>query len=224
MRKDYYGFSRNEFIAVIAVFFSSAFLIVFCSVRLLHRYYKNDRQAVNKIRQHSSQLSMLNNLLTESSYAQRASLNLLIYTRDENTFKKNIETALIYRDSIKNKLQELESRQDFNTNDKRQIEIAGYKYLNTNEDFLNLIQSKERIEKADSFSVISMRPAVRAFTDLCRANISLIINKIDESNSAETNLFNQPEFWILLLGLLPWFYIIYRIAAIVWRIIFWKAF
>jgi len=69
-----------------------------------------------------------------------------------------------------------------------------------------------------------MRPDVKLFIDLIRKSSKTVLEKIQGTNNIGNSIFSQLEFWLLLLGLTPYVYFLYRIIALIVRMILWEVF
>ncbi|HKC68562.1 MAG TPA: hypothetical protein VKG26_10040, partial [Bacteroidia bacterium] len=75
-----------------------------------------------------------------------------------------------------------------------------------------------------NYNLEKMRPAVRLFIDLIRKDSKIIVENMQLTNSVRISIFNQLEFWLLLIGLAPYIYFFYRIIALIVRMILWEIF
>ncbi len=224
MRKEVFGLTRQELL--IAAFFvaSSLTLIIYSSIKLIHNHYTNNNVIHTEIQDQSRCLAYLNDLNTYILNTQRSSVNVLVYRnnlKEVNNFKKNIA---INRDSLQLKLVRVDNNNFTLPGKKTELLNAGLSYLNVNNVFVKMLNDGVSTDSLSTYNLEKMRPAVRLFTDLIRKNSKILVEKIQYTNNNRISIFNQLEFWLLLIGLAPYFYFFYRIIALIMRMILWEIF
>ena len=224
MRKEVFGLTRQELL--IAAFFvaSSLTLIIYSSVKLIHNHYTNNNSIQNEIHNQSKYLAYLNDLNTFTLNTQRSSVNVLVYRsnlKEVDNFKKSIANN---RDSLQLKLARIDTNNFTLSGKKNELLYAGLNYINVNNIYLKMLNDSVSTENLSTYNLEKMRPAVRAFTDLIRKNSKIVVEKIQYTNNNRISIFNQLEFWLLLIGLAPYIYFLYRIIALIMRMILWEIF
>jgi hypothetical protein len=224
VRKEVFGLTRQELL--IAAFFvaSSLTLIIYSSIKLIHNHYTNNNVIHTEIQDQSRCLAYLNDLNTYILNTQRSSVNVLVYRnnlKEVNNFKKNIA---INRDSLQLKLVRVDNNNFTLPGKKTELLNAGLSYLNVNNVFVKMLNDGVSTDSLSTYNLEKMRPAVRLFTDLIRKNSKILVEKIQYTNNNRISIFNQLEFWLLLIGLAPYFYFFYRIIALIMRMILWEIF
>lgn len=224
MRKEVFGLTRKELL--IAAFFvvSSLALIIYSSVKLIHNHYTDNNIIQTEIHNQSKCLAYLNDLNTYALNTQRSSVNILVYRTnlvEVTNFKKNI---IINRDSLQLKLNRIDNTSLSLPDKKTELLKVGQNYISINGIFLKMLTDSASTDNLSAFNLEKMRPAIRSFTDLIRKNSQIVVEKIQSTNNSRTNIFNQLEFWLLLIGLAPYFYFFYRIIALIMRMILWEIF
>ena len=224
MRKEVFGLTRQELL--IAAFFvaSSLTLIIYSSVKLIHNHYTNNNSIQNEIHNQSKYLAYLNDLNTFTLNTQRSSVNVLVYRsnlKEVDNFKKSIANN---RDSLQLKLARIDTNNFILSGKKNDLLNAGLNYINVNNIYVKMLNDSVSTENLSTYNLEKMRPAVRAFTDLIRKNSKIVVEKIQYTNNNRISIFNQLEFWLLLIGLAPYIYFLYRIIALIMRMILWEIF
>jgi len=224
VKKEVFGLTRQELL--IAAFFvaSSLTLIIYSSVKLIHNHYTNNSLIQNEIHNQSKCLAYLNDLNTFTLNTQRNSVNVLVYRsnlKEVDNFKKNIANN---RDSLQLKLVRIDTNNFTLPGGKTALLNAGLNYLNVNNIFFKMLNDSVSTDNLSTYNLEKMRPAVRTFTDLIRKNSKIIVEKIQYTNNNRISIFNQLEFWLLLIGLAPYFYFFYRIISLIIRMILWEIF
>ena len=224
MRKEVFGLTRKELL--VAAFFvaSSLSLIIYSSVKLIQNHYTNSDKTHTEIQNQSKSLAYLNDLNTYALNTQRSSVNILVYKsnlKEVLNFKKNIGSN---RDSLLLKLDRIDNTNFTLLDKKTELLNTGLNYLNVNAVFLKMLDDSIHIDKLSAYNLEKMRPAIRLFTDLVRKNSQSVVEKIQNTNNNRTSIFNQLEFWLLLIGLAPYIYFFYRIIALIIRMILWEIF
>lgn len=224
MRKEVFGLTRKEL--MIAAFFvaSSLALIIYSAAKLIHNHYTNNNLIQAEIQNQSKCLAYLNDLNTFTLNTQRSSVNVLVYRsniKEVTNFKKNIVNN---RDSLQLKLVRIDNNNFTLPTKKTELLNAGLNYLNINNVFLKMLNDSVSTDNLSTYNLEKMRPAVRIFTDLIRKNSKIVVEKIQFSNNNRMSIFNQLEFWLLLIGLAPYLYFFYRIIALIMRMILWEIF
>jgi len=224
VRKEVFGLTRKELL--IAAFFvvSSLALIIYSSVKLIHNHYTDNNIIQTEIHNQSKCLAYLNDLNTYALNTQRSSVNILVYRTnlvEVTNFKKNI---IINRDSLQLKLNRIDNTSLSLPDKKTELLKVGQNYISINGIFLKMLTDSASTDNLSAFNLEKMRPAIRSFTDLIRKNSQIVVEKIQSTNNSRTNIFNQLEFWLLLIGLAPYFYFFYRIIALIMRMILWEIF
>jgi len=224
VRKEVFGLTRQELL--IAAFFvaSSLTLIIYSSIKLIHNHYTNNNIIHAEIQDQSKCLAYLNDLNTYMLNTQRSSVNVLVYrnnSKEVDNFKKNIA---INRDSLQLKLVRVDNNNFTLPGKKTELLNAGLSYLNVNNVFVKMLNDGVSTDSLSTYNLEKMRPAVRLFTDLIRKNSKIVVEKIQYTNNNRISIFNQLEFWLLLIGLAPYFYFFYRIIALIMRMILWEIF
>jgi hypothetical protein len=224
VRKEVFGLTRKELL--VAAFFvaSSLSLIIYSSVKLIQNHYTNSDKTHTEIQNQSKSLAYLNDLNTYALNTQRSSVNILVYKsnlKEVLNFKKNIGSN---RDSLLLKLDRIDNTNFTLLDKKTELLNTGLNYLNVNAVFLKMLDDSIHIDKLSAYNLEKMRPAIRLFTDLVRKNSQSVVEKIQNTNNNRTSIFNQLEFWLLLIGLAPYIYFFYRIIALIIRMILWEIF
>ena len=224
MKKEVFGLTRKELL--IAAFFvaSSLSLIIYSSVKLIHNHYKDNNVIQTEIHNQSKYLAYLNDLNTYALNTQRSSVNILVYRNnlvEVTNFRKNIA---ISRDSLQLKLNRIDNTSLSSPDKKTELLQMGQNYLSINSSFLKKLDDSASTDNLSAYNLEKMRPAIRLFTDLVRKNSQIVVEKIQSTNSSRTTIFNQLEFWLLLIGLGPYLYFFYRIVALIMRMILWEIF
>ncbi|HTA60970.1 MAG TPA: hypothetical protein VK835_00880 [Bacteroidia bacterium] len=222
MRKEVFGLTRKELMFAAIFVASSLALIIYSSLKLIHNHYTNTNKVQSEIHSQSKSLAYLNDLNNYALNTQRSSVNILVYrtnSKEALSFKKSIESN---RDSVLLKLNRIDDANLVLTDKKIDILNAGLTYLKTNTVFLQKLNEGVSTDSLSTFNLEKMRPAIRLFTDLIRKNSQTIVEKIQDTNSNRTSIFNQLEFWLLLIGLAPYLYFFYRIIALILRMILWE--
>lgn len=224
MRKEVFGLTRKELV-IAAVFVAVSFsLIIYSSIKLIHKHYTNNSLVQTEIQNQSKCLAYLNDLNTFTLNTQRSSVNSLVYRnnlKELTNFKKNI---LNYRDSLSLKLDRIDNVVFSLPDKKNELLKSGMNYLTINAEFLKMLNDSASIEVLSNYNLEKMRPAVRSFIDLIRKNSKMVVEKIQTTNANLTTIFNQLEFWLLLIGLAPYIYFFYRIIVLILRMILWEIF
>jgi len=222
VRKEVFGLTRKELMFAAIFVASSLALIIYSSLKLIHNHYTNTNKVQSEIHSQSKSLAYLNDLNNYALNTQRSSVNILVYrtnSKEALSFKKSIESN---RDSVLLKLNRIDDANLVLTDKKIDILNAGLTYLKTNTVFLQKLNEGVSTDSLSTFNLEKMRPAIRLFTDLIRKNSQTIVEKIQDTNSNRTSIFNQLEFWLLLIGLAPYLYFFYRIIALILRMILWE--
>jgi hypothetical protein len=222
VRKEVFGLTRKELMFAAIFVASSLALIIYSSLKLIHNHYTNTNKVQSEIHSQSKSLAYLNDLNNYALNTQRSSVNILVYrtnSKEVLSFKKSIESN---RDSVLLKLNRIDDANLVLTDKKIDILNAGLTYLKTNTVFLQKLNEGVSTDSLSTFNLEKMRPAIRLFTDLIRKNSQTIVEKIQDTNSNRTSIFNQLEFWLLLIGLAPYLYFFYRIIALILRMILWE--
>lgn len=224
MRKEVFGLTRKELI-IAAFFVATSFsLIIYSSLKLIHNHYTNNNIVQTEIQNQSKCLAYLNDLNTFTLNTQRSSVNVLVYRnnfKEVTNFKKSIENN---RDSILLKLNRIDNTNFTLPDKKNELINTGMAYLNVNVGFLKLLNDSANTEALSNYNLEKMRPAVRLFIDLIRKSSKTVVEKIQNVNNTRISIFNQLEFWLLLIGLAPYIYFFYRIIALIMRMILWEIF
>jgi hypothetical protein len=224
VKKEVFGLTKQELL--IAAFFvaSSLTLIIYSSVKLIHNHYTNNNSIQNEIHNQSKCLAYLNDLNTYALNVQRSSVNVLVYRsnlKEVDNFKKSIANN---RDSLQLKLARIDTNNFTLPGKKNDLLNAGLNYLNVNSVFLKMLNDSVSTDNLSTYNLEKMRPAVRTFTDLIRKKSKIVVEKIQYTNNNRISIFNQLEFWLLLIGLAPYIYFLYRIIVLIMRMILWEIF
>jgi hypothetical protein len=220
MRDSFFGFSRSEVMWFAFFFVSTIIIMAVSSVRLINKYYSNNKQATAEIKKYSSFLLGIHEIDHYAVTIQRGSLNLIIYSGDPAESKIILKHINVYRDSLSLELGKLLTEK----NEKEtwnKLEKAGSSYLARNEDFLIIGSDSTKKEEAADYNVNVMRPTLRVFTDMVRSTGQRFTQRIKESTDREINIALQVEFWLLVLALLPYVYFFFRFLYLVIKMIVW---
>ena len=224
MRKEVFGLTRKELLFFALFVAISLLLIIFSSIKLIHKYYKKDQVIFTEIQNNSKDIAYLNELNTYALNIQRNSLNILVYiknTKEVTDFKKTIS---INRDSLLIKLNRTSDKNLTFQYNKPEILESGLRYLDVNRKFIKMLTDSLSVDELSAYNLEKMRPSIRIFTDLIRKNVKVLVENIQHANDHPITLYKQTAFWLLLIGLMPYFYFLYRIIKLVVRMIFWELF
>jgi hypothetical protein len=128
------------------------------------------------------------------------------------------------RDSLLLNLNRIDNNDVIVQYKRNEILQAGLDYLKVNQVFLKMFNDNVETTKLSDYNLEKMRPSIRFFTDVIKHNVTLLVEKIQYTNSNRTSLLHQIEFWLLLIGLTPYLYFLYKIISIIIRMIFWSLF
>ena len=221
MKEGIFGFSRKEVLWFAGFFLFSIFLLAFCTIRLISKYYGHNTQSYSEIKKYSHDLWSLQDITLHAVNVQRGSLNLIIYTNNSKEIeivKTNIQKN---RDSLTIKLIQLDNEGQLEKPVRVQILKDGLNYLGLNSTFIRMVTDSLKIEASANYNVNIMRPALRKFTDLTRETGKQIAQQIQKTTDNGLNIFYQYEFWILVLVLMPYFYFFFRFLYLVIKMILW---
>jgi hypothetical protein len=224
MNKDILGLTRKELLIFALLLGSSILLIVYSSVKLIHKYYKNDRINFSEIQSQSRDLVYLNELNTYALNVQRNALNMLVYKANAKEIADFERIINKNRDSLLLNLNRIDNNDVIVQYKRNEILQAGLDYLKVNQVFLKMFNDNVETTKLSDYNLEKMRPSIRFFTDVIKHNVTLLVEKIQYTNSNRTSLLHQIEFWLLLIGLTPYLYFLYKIISIIIRMIFWSLF
>jgi hypothetical protein len=224
MKKEVFGFSRKELLIFILVITSTLVLIIYSSVKLIHKFHQQDNITYSEVQNYSKDISYLNDLSIYAVNIQRNSSNVLLYNTNPKEILDLKDKIQKSRDSLLLKLNKIENESVLEEQERTKILKSGLNYLNINTSFIQMINDTINIDKLTAYNLDKMRPAIREFSDLNRANTQLLTEKIRNATSKPISIFNQLEFWLLLIGLSPYLYFLYRVTAIIARMVFWELF
>lgn len=224
MRKEVFGLTKKELLFFAMFVTISLLLVVYSSIKLIHKYYKKDQIIFTEIQNNSKDIAFLNELNTYALTVQRNSVNILVYSKkakEVTEFKKSIS---LNRDSLFLKLNRIKNQNMVVQYKKSDVFENGLRYLDVNAKYINMLNDSLDIDKLSAYNLEKMRPSIRVFTDVIRKNVKALVEKIQHANDNPMMLYKQHEFWLLLIGLLPYFYFLYRIIKLVVRMIYWELF
>jgi hypothetical protein len=224
VKKEVLGLNRKELLIYACLIAGTFALIIFSSIRLIHKYYTKDHAIYAKIQNHSNDLAYLNDLSVYAVNAQRNSLNILVYRANHAEVMDFVSKINNNRDSLLDRLTKMEGGDIIEPRERKKLFNLGIKYLGINTAFLKMLNDSTSNDKLTQFNTDKMRPAIREFSDLDREITQQITSKIKNTVNTSDNIVLQFEFWLLLLGLAPYLYFFYRILSIIARMILWELF
>ena len=224
MKKEILGLTRKELLVYAFCIMSSLVLVIYSSGRLIHKYYTRDKIMYTEIQNHSKDLAYLNDLGVYSMNMQRNSLNILVYKSNPSQVLEFLSIIKKNRDSLSYKLDKIKEEDIVDRNEREQISKSGVEYLKRNAFFMQMLIDSATNDELSSYNTNKMRPAIREFSDLNRKCTQDVTQKIKNIASNSANIFYQLEFWLLLIGLSPYFYFTFRVLAIIFRMVVWELF
>ena len=224
MKKEVLGLSRKELLIYAFLIAGTLALIIYSSIKLIHKYYTKDQVIYREIQNHSKDLVYLSDLSAYAVNIQRNSLNILVYRSNKSEVVDFVSKIKNNRDSLLNKLNNMSDEDITEKLEREKLFESGIKYLNLNAVFLKMLTDSASNDELSGYNSDKMRPAIRTFSDLNREFTQQITTRIKNTVSASVNILFQIEFWFLLIGLAPYLYFLYRILSIIVRMVFWELF
>ena len=224
MKRIIFGFTLKELRLTALFVVSSLTLIVYSSVKLIRNHNTNNHTVQTEIHNQSKCLAYLNNLNEYTLNTQRSSVNMLVYRSNLKEITNFKNSIAINRDGLLLNLNRIDSIKFTLPSEKKELLLVGLNYLNINAVFIKMFTNNINIDSLSIYNLQKMRPAVRLLIDSIRKSSKIEVEKIQGANNNSNSIFSQLAFWLLLIGLAPYIYFLYRILVLIIRMIIWEVF
>lgn len=200
------------------VFLLSTVLITFSSIKLIFKYQSAKSAIALKINSYCHANSNLNNTLIYTINTQRFSMNL-IYSKNSENIKHLTAKVISSRDSLKHSISLLGANRDISPSLKNSMVKISAKYLGLNTAFLKLMESGASVDTLEAYSIEKLRPCLEQVSGEKDTTLAQITAGVQQEIADEFALYNGTEFWLLLIGLLPFIYGLFSAAFFIFRLI-----
>ena len=203
----------NYNFAFLFLFLSPIILISYASVSLLSKYQNIKETISSKVETCAKYEVVLYNITLHATNIQRKSLNL-IYTTDKKTITTLIANISKTREKLKQSMLQIQKDCNISLSYSSKIIQASNKYLASNLEFLQKREKGSNSISLADFNVGQMRPTLDQLNEITHETFISTNQEMQSETTKTIPIYEQIDFWILLLGFAPLVYFLWEASRI----------